>query len=134
VNKFEYHKPSSIKDAVALRKAKADGKFLAGGQSLIPVLKLELAEPSDLIALAGLGELRGIRKDGNKLAIGALVTHDEVHRSPEVAGAIRALAQLAGNIGDQQVRNRGTLGGSVAHADPSADYPAASAVSKKPVK
>jgi carbon-monoxide dehydrogenase medium subunit len=125
VNKLEFHKPTSIKDAVALRKSKPEGKFLAGGQSLIPVLKLDLAAPSDLISLAALSELRQIKRDGNKLAIGALVTHDEVHRSPEVAKAIAALATLAGGIGDQQVRNRGTLGGSVAHADPAADYPAA---------
>lgn len=125
MNKFEFHKPTSLADALALRKAKPDAKFLAGGQSLIPVLKLDLAAPSDLISLAGLGELRAIKRDGNKLAIGALVTHDEVHRSADVVGAIGALAQLAGGIGDQQVRNRGTMGGSVAHADPSADYPAA---------
>jgi len=122
---FEFHRPSSIKDAVALLKARGDGKFLAGGQSLLPVLKLELAEPSDLISLAGLKELRDIRVDGDKLVIGALVTHDELSRSPDVVKRIPALAMLAGAIGDAQVRNRGTVGGSVAHADPAADYPAA---------
>ncbi len=122
---FAFHRPATIKDAVALLAAKGDGKFLAGGQSLLPVVKMELAAPSDLISLAGLTELRDIRVDGGNVAIGALVTHDEVARSPEVAKAIPALAALAGAIGDAQVRNRGTIGGSVAHADPAADYPAA---------
>jgi carbon-monoxide dehydrogenase medium subunit len=122
---FEFHRPSSVQDAVALLRARGGAKLLAGGQSLLPVLKLELAEPSDLVSIAGLKELRDIRLDGDKLLIGALVTHDGVHRSPEVAKAIPALAALAGGIGDAQVRNRGTLGGSVAHADPAADYPAA---------
>jgi carbon-monoxide dehydrogenase medium subunit len=122
---FEFHRPSSIADAVAVLRAREGAKLLAGGQSLLPVLKLELAEPSDVVSLAGLKELREIRVDGPKLVIGALVTHDQVHRSPEVQRAIPALATLAGAIGDAQVRNRGTLGGSVAHADPAADYPAA---------
>jgi carbon-monoxide dehydrogenase medium subunit len=122
---FAFHRPTTIKDAVALLKHHSGGKFLAGGQSLLPVLKLELAEPTDLISLAHVKELHDIRHDGHNLAIGALVTHDQVHRSPEVKKAIPALATLAGGIGDAQVRNRGTLGGSVAHADPAADYPAA---------
>jgi carbon-monoxide dehydrogenase medium subunit len=122
---FAFHRPTTIKDAVALLKHHAGGKFLAGGQSLLPVLKLELAEPTDLISLAHVKELHDIRHDGGNLAIGALVTHDQVHRSPEVKKAVPALATLAGGIGDAQVRNRGTLGGSVAHADPAADYPAA---------
>jgi aerobic carbon-monoxide dehydrogenase medium subunit len=122
---FEFHRPATIKDAVALLHDRDGAKFLAGGQSLLPVLKLELAEPSDLISLAGLKELRDIRVDGGNLLIGALVTHDQVHRSADVQKAIPALAALAGGIGDAQVRNRGTLGGSVAHSDPAADYPAA---------
>ncbi|MBK9034267.1 MAG: FAD binding domain-containing protein [Myxococcales bacterium] len=122
---FEFHTPTTIVDAVALMTSKDSGKFLAGGQSLLPVLKLELAEPSDLISLAKIPGLAEIRVDGATVAIGALVTHDAVHRSAEVAQAIPALAALAGGIGDPQVRNRGTLGGSVAHADPAADYPAA---------
>jgi carbon-monoxide dehydrogenase medium subunit len=122
---FEFHRPASTTDAVALLKAREGAKFLAGGQSLLPVMKLDLAEPSDLVSLAGLKELRDIRVDGNTVAIGALVTHDEVNRSPDVAKAIPGLAALAGMIGDAQVRNRGTIGGSVAHADPAADYPAA---------
>ncbi len=122
---FQFHRPSTVAEAVALLKAKPDAKLLSGGQSLIPVLKLDLAEPSDLISLAGIKELKDIRVDGDRVVIGALVTHDEVHRSPEVGKHIPALAKLAGWIGDAQVRNRGTLGGSVAHADPAADYPAA---------
>lgn len=122
---FQFHRPATLQDAVAAVKANDGAKFLAGGQSLLPVLKLELAEPSDLVSLTKLSELRDIRVDGDKLVIGALVTHDQVSRSPEVQKAIPALAQLASGIGDAQVRNRGTLGGSVAHADPAADYPAA---------
>jgi carbon-monoxide dehydrogenase medium subunit len=125
VKDFQFHRPSSIAEAVALLKAKPDAKLLSGGQSLLPVLKLDLAEPSDLISLAGLAELADIRVDGDRVVIGALVTHDQVHRSADVKKHIPALAQLAGMIGDAQVRNRGTLGGSVAHADPAADYPAA---------
>lgn len=122
---FEFHRPASAKEAIGLVMPRAGAKFLAGGQSLLPVLKLELAEPTDLVSLAKVPELRGISVDGGAVTIGALTTHDEVSRSPEVQRTIPALATLAGAIGDAQVRNRGTLGGSVAHADPAADYPAA---------
>jgi carbon-monoxide dehydrogenase medium subunit len=122
---FEFHRPATLKDAIGLVRDRAGAKFLAGGQSLLPVLKLELAEHSDLVSLAGCKELRDIRVDGGNLLVGALATHDDVSRSPEVTKAIPALAELAAGIGDAQVRNRGTLGGSVAHADPAADYPAA---------
>lgn len=122
---FNYHRPSSLAEAVATLGASPEAKLLAGGQSFIPVLKLDLAEPSDVISLAGLSELRGIRKDGDRLFIGALTTHAEVERAPEIKAHLPALAALASKIGDAQVRNRGTLGGSIAHADPAADYPAA---------
>src|SRR5262249_42705021 len=122
---FAFHRPSSVAEAVALLKSKPEAKLLSGGQSLLPVLKLDLAEPSDVISLTGIKELSEIRVDGDRVVIGALVTHDAVHRSAEVGKHIPTLAQLAGLIGDAQVRNRGTLGGSVAHADPAADYPAA---------
>jgi len=125
VKDFEFHRPTSTNDAIGLVARRDGAKFLAGGQSLLPVLKLELAEPSDLVSITGIKELRGIRVDGDAIAIGALTTHDDVSRSAEVAKAIPALAKLAAWIGDAQVRNRGTLGGSVAHADPAADYPAA---------
>ena len=122
---FAFHRPKAIEEAVALLKARPEAKLLSGGQSLLPVLKLDLAEPTDLVSLVGIGELKHIRVDGDRVVIGALVSHDAVNRSPEVAARIPALAELAGLIGDAQVRNRGTIGGSVAHADPAADYPAA---------
>lgn len=122
---FEFHRPSTVAEATALFAQHDGAKYLSGGQSLLPVLKLELAEPSALISLAGIAELRELRVEGQQLVIGALVTHDEVARSAEVRQRLPALAELAAGIGDAQVRNRGTLGGSVAHADPAADYPAA---------
>ncbi|MCZ6463006.1 MAG: FAD binding domain-containing protein, partial [Proteobacteria bacterium] len=122
---FQIHRPSSVAEALAALRGAGEGKLLAGGQSLIPVMKLDLAEPTDLVSLAGIDALRGIRSEGGRVVIGAAVSHAEVEASPDVAAAIPALARLAGGIGDAQVRNRGTLGGSVAHADPAADYPAA---------
>jgi len=122
---FELHRPSTTNEAIDLLRARDGAKLLAGGQSLLPVLKLELAEPSDLISLARLAELKKIEVANGAVTIGALATHDDVSRSADVSKAIPALAKLAGAIGDAQVRNRGTLGGSVAHADPAADYPAA---------
>jgi carbon-monoxide dehydrogenase medium subunit len=125
VKNFEFHRPQSIADAVALLRANEAAKLLAGGQSLLPVMKLDLAQPSDLVSLAGIGGLQDIRSEGGALVIGARVTHHEVSASPEVRQRIPGLADLAGGIGDAQIRNRGTIGGSLAHADPAADYPAA---------
>lgn len=122
---FQFHKPTTISEAVRLLTGNEGAKALSGGQSLLPVLKLDLAEPSDLVSLAGIAELRELRVDGGNVVIGALCTHDAVHRSAEVGKHLPGLATLAGGIGDAQVRNRGTIGGSVAHADPAADYPAA---------
>jgi aerobic carbon-monoxide dehydrogenase medium subunit len=127
---FEFHRPTSVADAVALLRGKEAAKLLAGGQSLLPLMKLDLAEPTDLVSLAAIDGLREIRSggaggDAGELVIGALATHDDVANSPEVRRRIPALAALAAGIGDAQVRNRGTLGGSLAHADPAADYPAA---------
>jgi carbon-monoxide dehydrogenase medium subunit len=122
---FGFHRPESVEAAVEALKRVADGKYLAGGQSLIPLMKLGLAAPSDLVSLAALHELKGIRLEEGELVVGAGMTHAEVAESAEVRGAIPALADLAGHIGDPQVRNRGTLGGSLAHDDPAADYPAA---------
>jgi carbon-monoxide dehydrogenase medium subunit len=122
---FAFHKPSSLAEAVTLLKRAPDGKALGGGQSLIPVMKLDLADPSDLVAVAGLDELQGIRVEGKELIVGAGTTHAAVSEAAEVRRVLPALAELAGHIGDAQVRNRGTLGGSLAHDDPSADYPAA---------
>lgn len=122
---FDYHRPASAKDAVALISKKPEGKFLAGGQSLVQAMKLRLSAPSDLIDLGALGELAGIKASGSAVEIGAMTRHAEVAHSAEVNRAIPALASLAGQIGDRQVRHMGTLGGSLANNDPAADYPAA---------
>ena len=123
---FEYHRPTSVADAVSLLKGAGDGVLMAGGMTLIPTLKQRLASPSDVIDLGGVGDLSRILVDrGSHLVIGALTTHAEVAASKDVQGWIPALAKLADGIGDPQVRNRGTIGGSVANNDPAADYPAA---------
>ena len=122
---FAFHRPESVAEAVQALKAAEDGKLMSGGQSLLPVMKLNLARPSDVISLAGIAELKGIRREGDSLVIGAAATHDDVGGSSDVQAAIPALAELASHIGDPQVRHRGTIGGSVAHNDPAADYPAA---------
>jgi carbon-monoxide dehydrogenase medium subunit len=122
---FGYHRPASAADAAGLIASKSDGKIVAGGMTLIPTLKQRLAQPSDLVDLGGIAELKGIKAEGAGITIGAMTTHADVHRSAEVQKAIPALAVLAGGIGDPQVRNRGTIGGSVANSDPAADYPAA---------
>ncbi len=122
---FEYQKPRSVADAAKAIAGAEDGKLLAGGMTLIPTLKQRLAKPSDLVDLGGIPELKGIKRDGNAVVIGAMTKHVEVATSDVVKSAIPALAQLAEMIGDPQVRNRGTLGGSIANNDPAADYPAA---------
>ncbi len=122
---FSYHKPSSLAEAAKALGSAEDGKLMAGGMTLIPTLKQRLARPSDVIDLGGIVELKGIRRAGNALVIGAMARHAEVAHSDVVRSAIPALAELAEGIGDPQVRNRGTIGGSIANADPAADYPAA---------
>lgn len=122
---FEYHKASSVDDALGKVSGADDGKFLAGGMTLLPTMKQRLAAPSDLVDLAGIADLKGIKVDSKAVTIGAMTTHWEVHSSAEVQKAIPALAELAGLIGDPMVRHRGTIGGSLANSDPSADYPAA---------
>lgn len=122
---FDYHRPKSLKEAVSLLRKVENAKPLAGGQSLIPSLKLRLSSPPALVDLSALEEMRGIKLDGGTLAVGALARHSEVAASKEVAMSIPALARLADGIGDRQVRNQGTIGGSLAHNDPAADYPAA---------
>ncbi len=122
---FEYQKPRSVADAAKAIGSAEDGKLLAGGMTLIPTLKQRLAKPSDLIDLNAIPELKGIKRDGNAIGVGAMTRHVEVATSDVVKGAIPALAQLAELIGDPQVRNRGTLGGSIANNDPAADYPSA---------
>ena len=120
---FEYHIANSIEEAESFCKEKADASFLAGGHSLIPAMKLRLAEPGALVDIAGLDDLKGINKDGDTLNIGALTTHAEVENSDMVKNVCPVLADAAGMIGDPQVRNRGTIGGNIAHADPASDYP-----------
>jgi carbon-monoxide dehydrogenase medium subunit len=121
---FEWHRASSVADAAAAL-AKSGGKALAGGQSLVAAMKLRLAQPGTLVDLSGIGELSGIRRNGSTLTLGALAKHAAVAASSEVRAASPALADLAAHIGDRQVRNRGTIGGSLANNDPAADWPAA---------
>jgi len=122
-NSFEYSAPGSLKEALTLM---ADGgKPLAGGMSLIPMMKLRLANPEHLVDIGQLAELNYVREENGEIHIGAAVTHYDVESSPLLMGKCPLIAETASMIGDIQVRNRGTIGGSVAHADPSADYPAA---------
>jgi len=121
---FAYQRPATVAAAVKAATA-AETKLLAGGQSLLPAMKLDLSAPAALVDLGGIAELRGISVGGGKLTIGAMTTHAEVAASADVAKAIPALAALAASVGDRQVRNRGTIGGSLANNDPAADYPAA---------
>lgn len=120
-----YHRPDSVADAAKIMAQAADGRYLSGGQTLIPTMKHRLAAPSDLIDLSRLSELKGITVGNGTVTIGAATTHVEVATSSEVSGAIPALSALAGDIGDPAVRNKGTIGGSLANNDPGADYPAA---------
>jgi carbon-monoxide dehydrogenase medium subunit len=123
---FEYQRAASVEDALAkLSAANGTGKLLAGGHSLIPLMKLRLSEPQVLIDIGRIPELSGIRETDGKIEIGALTVHHAVATSALVREQCPVVAEAAYAIGDPQVRNRGTLGGSVAHADPSADYPAA---------
>jgi len=122
---FTYHHPSSVADAMA-GLADEDAKLLAGGQTLIPTMKQRLASPSSIIDLGGVGELAGVSLDGDSIVVGAMTRHADVADSAVVRQAIPALAALAHLIGDPAVRNRGTIGGSIANNDPAADYPAAS--------
>ncbi|MGI9305587.1 MAG: FAD binding domain-containing protein [Gammaproteobacteria bacterium] len=121
---FEFHTPSDIDQALQQLRRADDGRFLAGGMTLLPTFKQRLAQPSDLIDLSGIQSLAGIHESDGTLTIGAMTTHADVASSPLVRQKIPALAALAEQIGDPQVRNRGTLGGSVANNDPAADYPA----------
>lgn len=122
---FTYHRAASLDQAKAAFESADDARYMAGGMTLLPTLKQRLAQPSDVIDLAGVPDMAGVRRDGDAVVIKALTTHAAVAASAEMADAIPALAQLASRIGDAQVRNRGTLGGSIANADPAADYPAA---------
>lgn len=122
---FAYHRPKSVADAVALLKGKEEARPMSGGMTLIPTLKQRLARPSDIVDLGAIKELAGIKVEGSNVVIGGMTRHYDVASSADVKAQIPALAALAGHIGDPAVRNRGTMGGSVANNDPAADYPAA---------
>jgi aerobic carbon-monoxide dehydrogenase medium subunit len=121
---FNYVRPASVADAVKALGG-ADARVLAGGQTLLPTMKMRLAKASTVVDLAGITDLKGVHRNGNAIGIGAMTTHAEVARNADIKAALPALAKLAGNIGDAQVRHRGTIGGSLANNDPAADYPAA---------
>jgi carbon-monoxide dehydrogenase medium subunit len=121
---FEYRRASTVNEALAFLASEEEPKLLAGGQSLLPVMKLRLAQPGTLIDISEIADLRGVRLDGDTLVIGALTTHHDLETDPLIAKHAPLLAEAARVVGDQQVRNRGTIGGVLAHADPAADYPA----------
>ncbi len=122
---FTYAKVTNVTDAAKVLASDAEAKLIAGGMTLLPVLKQRLNKPSQLLDLAGVPDLDGIKHVGGTLTIGAMTTHAEVARNTGVRSAIPALADLAAQIGDEQVRHRGTIGGSLANNDPSACYPSA---------
>jgi carbon-monoxide dehydrogenase medium subunit len=122
---FTFHRPTTLRQAASLLAKQEDAKLLAGGHTLIPTMKLRLASPKHLIDLSLIEGLSGIELKGRSLVIGAMIPHAVVHTSPIVQEHIPALAELAGGIGDPAVRHRGTIGGSIANNDPTADYPAA---------
>lgn len=124
MHEFTYHRPTDLAGAVARLREADDAKLLAGGMTLLPTMKQRLAAPSDIIDLAAIPALSGMRLEGSELVIGAMTRHADVAASDVVKGAIPALASLAEGIGDPAVRHCGTIGGSVANADPAADYPA----------
>jgi len=125
IQAFDYVRPADLAEARKAYEAAGDARYIAGGQTLLPVMKQRLAQPASVIDLGGIAGLSGIRVEGSTLTIGAMTRHAEVAASADVRRLIPALAHLASLIGDPQVRNRGTLGGSLANNDPSADYPAA---------
>lgn len=124
MHNFVYRRPLSLNEAVHALSGSTEAKLLAGGHTLIPTLKHRLASPTDLVDLSGIGELSGISESGGAIVIGAMTTHAAVEHDAKVKAKIPALAALASGIGDAQVRNRGTIGGSIANNDPAADYPA----------
>ena len=123
---FEYHKASTVKEALdLLGKYKDEAKLLAGGHSLLPAMKLRLAQPKHLIDIGKVSGLSGVKEDGGTLVIGAMTTHYAIESSALLKSKCPLLPEVAGHIGDPMVRNMGTIGGSLAHADPAADWPAA---------
>ena len=121
---FDYHRASSVAQALDLLASKNDAKLLAGGHSLLPMMKLRLAQPANLIDIGGIAELAGIERSGSSVRIGALTTHADLASSDTLKRSCPIVAEAAAKIGDQQVRNRGTIGGNLTHADPGSDLPA----------
>lgn len=122
---FDYERATSIAEAIELlRAANGEARLLAGGHSLLPLMKLRLSEPAKLIDIGRIDELRGIEAEGDRITIGAMTTHSELERSDLLLARCPVLASAASRIGDPQVRNRGTIGGSLVHADPAGDWPA----------
>src|SRR5215204_5007716 len=125
-SEFAYQRAGSVNEAIALLKQHGEGaKLIAGGHSLLPIMKLRLAEPETLVDIGRIPELRGVRRADGEIAIGALTTHHQIATDGQIRSAVPLLADTAGRVGDRQVRNRGTVGGALAHADAAADYPAA---------
>jgi carbon-monoxide dehydrogenase medium subunit len=120
-----YHRATSVKEATAQLKKAKDGKFVAGGQTLLPTMKQRLASPSDLVDVARIKELKGVKISGKSVTIGAATTHAEVAGNGKLRKLCPAICDLASHIGDPAVRAMGTIGGSIANNDPAADYPAA---------
>src|SRR5215217_5910562 len=125
-SEFAYQRAGSVEEAIALLQEHGDGaKLIAGGHSLLPILKLRLAEPDMLVDIGRIPELRGVQRTDAEIAIGALTTHHEIATDGQIQSALPLLSDAAARVGDRQVRNRGTIGGALAHADAAADYPAA---------
>jgi carbon-monoxide dehydrogenase medium subunit len=123
---FEYHKADSVEGAISLLQELGDqAKLIAGGHSLLPIMKLRLAQPAHLVDLGPISTLRGVTANGSVIRIGAMTTHKQIATDPSILQQVPVLAEAAASIGDVQVRNRGTIGGALAHADAAADYPAA---------
>ena len=120
---FDYYKANSVAEAIQLLGAHPGAKLIAGGHSLIPLLKLRLARPPALVDIGGIDELKGVTVNDGTIRIGALTTHGAIASSTAVQSACEMVAEAAGGIGDTQVRNRGTIGGNVVHADPASDWP-----------
>jgi carbon-monoxide dehydrogenase medium subunit len=122
---FSFHRPTTVRQAAGLLSRNPDAKLLAGGHSLLPVMKQRLAQPSALVDLSQVEGMSGVELKGRSVVIGAMTRHADVATSQVLKEAMPALAEVPGSIGDPQVRNRGTIGGSIANNDPNADYPAA---------